>query len=67
MTKKLLSSTLTSMEEEIKILKAQLKGLLKPSKNLKSFSDMEGLWKGKANFSWREIQKAKIKVSDSIQ
>ncbi len=67
MTNKILSSTLTSMEEEIKILKAQIKGLLKSPKNLKSFSDMEGSWKGKSNFSWEDIQKAKTKVSRSIQ
>jgi hypothetical protein len=67
MTNKALSATLTSMEEEIKILKAQIKGLLKSPKNLKSLSDMEGFWMGKANFSWEDIQKIKTKVSDSTQ
>ncbi len=66
MTQNTLSATLTGMEEEIKILKAQIKERLKPPKNLTSFTEMEGFWKGKADFSWEDIQKVKTKVSNPI-
>jgi len=61
-----LKTVLTSLEEEIKVLKAQIKGLSNPRKRLKAFADMEGLWKGKANFSFEEIQQAKTKVRDLL-
>ncbi len=64
MTRKLLSTALTSLEEELKVLKAQIKGLFKPPKGLKSFSELEGIWKGKADFSFEEIQQAKAKLKD---
>lgn len=59
MTPKFLNTALSSLEEEIKVLKAWIKDLAKPQKGLKSFSNLEGLWKGKADFSFEEIQHAK--------
>lgn len=66
MTPKFISTALTSLEEEVKVLKAQIKGLSKPSKGLKSFSDLEGVWKGKADFSFEEIQQAKAKIRNTF-
>jgi hypothetical protein len=64
---KLLGTVLTSLEEELKVLKAQIQGSLRPSTGLKSFSDLEGIWKGKTDFSFEEIQQSKAKTRNSFQ
>ncbi len=66
MTPKLLRTTLTSLEEELKVLKAQVKGLVRPKKRLKSFAHLEGSWKEKTDFSWEEIQLAKTKMNNIL-
>lgn len=62
MSKKFFNTTLASIEEEIRVLKAQV---AKPSKGkVKKFRDLEGIWKGKVDFSFKEVQKAKIKLKE---
>ena len=59
MEPKFFRAKIRGIEEEIRVLKAQLG----PSgKGVKRFSDLEGLWKGKADFSFEEIQEAEIKL-----
>ena len=43
----LLEMGLVSLEEEIKVIKAQIPTLKKPSKKKKCFSSLEGVWKGR--------------------
>jgi hypothetical protein len=52
---------LSAIEEQIRILKADL---LTKSRNRKPrrFSDLYGCWKGKVNLSFEEIQEAEIRL-----
>lgn len=56
--KKSINAKLTSIEEELRVIKAQIP----PLRVKKRFVDLEGLWKGKADFSFEEIEEAKIKL-----
>ncbi len=60
MTHKAIGTSLTSIEEELKVLKAQINSLAKPVKKNHSFTDLEGIWKGKVDFAFKEIQQARI-------
>jgi len=55
-------SKITSIEEELKVLKAQLSAKSDEKGKLKRFSDLEGLWKGKTNFSFEDIKEAEVKL-----
>lgn len=66
MASRFLNTAFSSLEEEIKVLKAQVKRLIKPEKRLKSFSELEGIWKGKADFSIKEIKEVKTKLKDPL-
>jgi len=66
MTHKTISTSLTSIEEELKVLKAQLHSLAKPVKKNHSFTDMEGIWKGKVDFVFEEIQQARINLRNTL-
>jgi len=66
MTSKPISTSLTSIEEELKVLKAQLHALARPVKKSHSFTDMEGIWKGKVDFVFEEIQQAHVKLRDTL-
>jgi len=66
MTPKTISTSLTSIEEELKVLKAQLHSLTKPvKKNHHSFTNMEGIWKGKVDFAFEEIQQARVNLRNT--
>jgi len=66
MTHKPISTSLTSIEEELKVLKAQLHSLEKPVKKNHSFTDMEGIWKGKVDFAFEKIQQAQVKLRNEL-
>lgn len=56
------ASKIASIEEELRVFKAQLRA--HPSnRKVKRFSDLEGIWKG-AGFTFEEIQGAKLKVKE---
>ena len=61
MNKTLLETGLVSIEEEIKVVRAQILTFKKPGKKKRRFSSLEGAWKGKSNFSLEEIKEAEIK------
>jgi len=65
MTRKTISTSLTSIEEELKVLKAQIHSLAKPVKKNHSFTDMEGIWKGKVDFAFEEIQQSRVNLRDT--
>ena len=65
MTRKTISTSLTSIEEELKVLKAQIHSLAKPVKKNHSFTAMEGIWKGKVDFAFEEIQQARVNLQDT--
>lgn len=59
----LLRAKLASVEEEIRVLKAEVALLAaKP----KRFSDLEGIWQGKAEFSFEEIQAEEFKLKEAL-
>lgn len=60
--KKFIHAKLTSIEEELKVVKAQLIRHVPTAGRKKRFVDLEGIWKGKADFSFEEIEEAKIKL-----
>lgn len=60
--KKFINTKLSSIEEELKVLKAQLPKYTSISRGKKRFVDLEGVWKGKADFSFEEIEEAKIRL-----
>ena len=62
----LLETELVSLEEEIKVIKAQIPTFKKLSKKKKCFSSLEGVWKGKADFSLEEIKEAEIKFTGRL-
>ena len=62
----LLETGLVSLEEEIKVIKAQIPTLKKSSKKKKCFSSLEGIWKDKADFSLEEIKEAEIKFKGRL-
>ncbi len=62
----LLETELVSLEEEIKVIRAQIPGFKKIGKKKRRFSSLEGAWKGKAGFSLGEIKKAEIKFKGKV-
>lgn len=56
------ASKLASIEEELRVLKAQLTESSK-SPQKRHFSDLEGIWRG-AGFTFEEIQHAKLKIKE---
>lgn len=59
------NAKLASIEEELKVLRAQLSGKHKRGNKIKKFSQLEGLWRGKADFSFEEIKQVEIKLKES--
>jgi len=52
---------IASLEVELEIIKSELEGY-KKKKGVKSFKDLQGLWKGK-DFSLAEIKSIELKPS----
>ena len=55
-------SKITSIEEKLKVLKAQLTAKSDEKGKLKRFSELKGLWKGKADFTFEDIKEVEIKL-----
>jgi hypothetical protein len=52
---------LASIEEQIKVLKAELD--VKPRRRKpKRFADLYGIWKGKVDLTFEEIKEAEVKL-----
>jgi len=66
MTRKPITTSLTSIEEELKVLKAQIHSLARSARKSHSFTNMEGIWKGKVDFAFEEIQQAHLKLRDTL-
>lgn len=66
MNAKFANAKITSIEEELKVLKAQFFKDSGKKGKIQKFSDLEGLWKGKAEFTFEEIQDAEIKLKTDI-
>mgnify|MGYP001071328361 CR=1 FL=1 len=58
------STKLASIEEEVRLLKAKLAASKRKRGRSKKFSSLEGIWKGKADFSFEEIKQAEIKLKE---
>lgn len=64
----LLNARIASIEEELKVLKAQIQERGKGRrKKIRRFSELEGLWKGKADFSFEEIKSQEIRLKEPRQ
>ncbi|HHT9125324.1 MAG TPA: hypothetical protein ACFYD6_05830 [Candidatus Brocadiia bacterium] len=63
---KSINAKLASIEEELKVVKAQVAKHAPASSRKKRFVDLEGIWKGKADFSFEEIEEAKIKLKKCL-
>jgi len=57
----LLETGLVSIEEEIKVVRAQILTFKKPGKKKRRFSSLEGIWKGKSDFSLEKIKEARLR------
>jgi hypothetical protein len=55
---------MVGIEEELKVLKAQIGELTK--KATKKLSSLKGIWKGKSHFSFEEIKQSEIKLKENI-
>lgn len=66
MNRTLLETELVSLEEEIKVIRAQMPAFRKLNKKKKCFSSLEGVWKDKADFSLEEIKEAEIKFTGRL-
>jgi len=65
MNEQSIRSRLDSIEEQIRVLKAELTS--RPAKRKsRSFNDLYGIWKGKVDLSYEEITAAEIKVKDDL-
>ena len=62
----LLETELVSIEEELKVVRAQMLTFKKPGKEKRCFSSLEGIWKGKSNFSLEEIKEAELKFKGKV-
>lgn len=62
----LLETELSSLEEEIKVIRAQILGSKKRGNKKRLFSSLEGIWKGKTDFSLKEIKEAEIKFKGKV-
>jgi len=56
---------LSSIEDQIKVLKAELETKRRKRKP-RRFSDLYGIWKGKVDLSLEEMQKAEIKLRNDL-
>lgn len=54
---------LTTIEEQIRVLKAELNSK-RAKRKPRRFADLYGIWKGKVHLSFEEIQDAEIKLKD---
>jgi hypothetical protein len=57
---------LNAIEEQIKVLKAELDAGPKQGRGAtpRRFADLYGIWKGKVNLSFEEMQDAEIKLRE---
>jgi len=53
-----------SLETQLKVLKSQLSTRRKSQ--IKKFSDLKGIWKGKVEFSADDIRKAQLSLEDKL-
>ncbi len=54
---------LSTIEEQVRVLKAELRGGAKPKRRKsRSFADLYGQWKGKVDLSFEDIQDSEIRL-----
>ena len=58
-------SRLNAIEEQIKVLKAEMEAK-PPRKAKRRFGELYGIWKGKSQFTYEEIKEAEIKLKDEL-
>ena len=66
MNAKFANATITSIEEELKVLKAQFFKNSGKKGKIQKFSDLQGLWKGKSEFTFEDIKRAEIKLKGDL-
>ena len=63
MNEQSIRARLGTIEEQIRVLKGEL--ATKPArKPARRFSDLYGIWKGKVDLTFEEIQEAEIRLKD---
>lgn len=58
---------LAAIEGQIRVLKAELRRQPRTKKAPRRFADLYGIWKGKVDLSFEEIQQAEIKLREELQ
>ncbi len=66
MNESTIRARLNAIEEQIKVLKAELDVKPRSGKKTRRFADLYGIWKGKVDLSFDEIQEAEIKLRDEL-
>jgi hypothetical protein len=59
MDSKLLAAKLAEIEEQIRVLRAQIKA---SDERPRKFADLYGIWRGKSNFTYEEIKAAEYQI-----
>jgi hypothetical protein len=54
------------LEEELRMLRQRLSRPSGGKKKPAAFGDLYGIWKGKSDFTYREIKEAEIRLKDDL-
>ena len=63
MDSRLIAARLAEIEQQLKVLRAQL---IPEEAKPKRFADLYGIWRGISNFSYEEIKAAEYKLKDDL-
>ena len=63
MDSRLIAARLAEIEQQLKVLRAQL---IPEEAKTKRFADLYGIWRALSNFSYEEIKAAEYKLKDDL-
>lgn len=63
MDTKFIAAKLAEIEEQLRVLRAQL---IPKERRPKKFADLYGIWRGKSDFTYEEIKEAEYKLKDDL-